>query len=148
MKTLTFTALILCCFVITSCSRYQVNLISSTNTNKNQQTGDFEFENDSVKIFYSFYGPDAPVAVSISTGKDRPWLSMAKQSATPEIKLLLTAALTRKQILTITIITRHSVTPVIQQVASIRWPVCQKTPLFYRLIRKAVIPALGSPRGF
>lgn len=72
MKTLTFTALILSCFVITSCSRYQVNLISSTNTNKNQQTGDFEFENDSVKIAYSFYGPDAPVAVSIQNKLDKP----------------------------------------------------------------------------
>ena len=72
MKTLTFTVLVLCCFVITSCSRYQLNVISSTNGTKNQQTGDFEFENDSVKIAYSFYGPDAPVTVNVQNKLDKP----------------------------------------------------------------------------
>jgi hypothetical protein len=72
MKTLFFTALIICSFILTSCSRYQINVISSTNTNKNQQTGDFEFENDSVKISYSFYGPNAPVDVNVYNKLDNP----------------------------------------------------------------------------
>ncbi|MBD1385243.1 hypothetical protein IDJ75_08125 [Mucilaginibacter rigui] len=72
MKPLLFTALVFCCFVITSCSRYQVNVISSTNGTKNQQTGDFEFENDSVKIAYSFYGPNAPVTVNVQNKLNKP----------------------------------------------------------------------------
>lgn len=72
MKKLLFPAIIACSFAITSCSRYQVNLISSTNANKNQQTGDFEFENDSVKISYSFFGEDAPVNVSVYNKLNNP----------------------------------------------------------------------------
>ncbi|MFD0766529.1 hypothetical protein ACFQZI_16835 [Mucilaginibacter lutimaris] len=72
MKTLTFTLLTVCCFILISCSRYQLNVISSQNSNKNQQTGDLEFENDSVKIAYSFYGPDAPVTVNIQNKLDKP----------------------------------------------------------------------------
>jgi hypothetical protein len=72
MKSLLFTALVFCCFAITSCSKYQLNVISSTNGIKNQQTGDFEFENDSVKIAYSFYGPDAPVTVNVQNKLNKP----------------------------------------------------------------------------
>jgi hypothetical protein len=73
MKTLQSIALALCCCLsITSCSKYQLNVISSTNGPKNQQTGDFEFENDSVKIAYSFYGPDAPVTVNVQNKLDKP----------------------------------------------------------------------------
>jgi hypothetical protein len=72
MKKLLFPAIIACSFAITSCSRYQVNLISSTNANKNQQTGDFEFENDSVKISYSFFGENAPVNVSVYNKLNNP----------------------------------------------------------------------------
>jgi hypothetical protein len=72
MKKLLLPAIIACSFAITSCSRYQINVISSTNTNKNQQTGNFEFENDSVKISYSFYGPNAPVDVNVYNKLDNP----------------------------------------------------------------------------
>jgi len=72
MKTLTFTALAIFAFALTSCSRYQVNVISSNNTSKNQQNGNFEYENDSVKISYSFYGQDAPVTVNVYNKLDNP----------------------------------------------------------------------------
>lgn len=72
MKTLNSTALLFFILIIISCSRYQLNVVSSNNTIRNQQTGDLEFENDSVKIAYSFYGPDAPVTVNVLNKLDKP----------------------------------------------------------------------------
>lgn len=68
-------------FVIVSCSRYQINTLSSTNTLKNQQTGDFEFENDSVKISYSFYGVNAPVHIQVYNKLNKPLYIDWKRSA-------------------------------------------------------------------
>lgn len=72
MKTLTFTALAICAFALTSCSRYQLNVLSSTNTSKNEQTGNFEFQNDSVRISYSFYGNNAPVSINVYNKLEQP----------------------------------------------------------------------------
>ncbi|MDR6940726.1 hypothetical protein [Mucilaginibacter pocheonensis] len=62
-----------CCLILNSCSKYQLNVISST-TGKapNQETGNYEFENDSVRFSYSFYGPDAPVTVQIFNKLNEP----------------------------------------------------------------------------
>ncbi|GGH09509.1 hypothetical protein [Mucilaginibacter phyllosphaerae] len=72
MKTLTFTILIICFFALTSCSRYQLNVLSSTNTSKNEQSGNFEFQNDSVRISYSFYGTNAPVSINVYNKLEQP----------------------------------------------------------------------------
>ncbi len=72
MKKLLLPAVLLFTFALASCSRYQVNVISSTNSRQNQESGDFEFENDSVKISYSFYGIDAPVQVTVYNKLDKP----------------------------------------------------------------------------
>ncbi|RYE19505.1 MAG: hypothetical protein EOP51_19720, partial [Sphingobacteriales bacterium] len=71
MKRLLFSAAILC-GTLASCSKYQLNVISSTNGTKSQETGEYEFENDSVKISYSFYGAEAPVAVNVYNKLNQP----------------------------------------------------------------------------
>ncbi|MGV3706502.1 MAG: hypothetical protein ACO1NU_14100 [Arcticibacter sp.] len=52
-------------FSLSSCSTYYINTLSSTNMAKDETTGDFEFENDSLKISYRFAGEDAPVKVKV-----------------------------------------------------------------------------------
>ncbi len=58
--------------MLASCSTYQVNVLSSTNTIKDDKTGVFNFENDSVKITYSFYGNNAPVSIQVFNKLDKP----------------------------------------------------------------------------
>lgn len=58
--------------VLVSCSTYQVNVLSSTNTTKDDKTGVFNFENDSVKITYSFSGNNAPVSIQVFNKLDKP----------------------------------------------------------------------------
>ncbi|MVN90707.1 hypothetical protein [Mucilaginibacter aquatilis] len=72
MKSLILPAVLAVCVIFSSCSRYQINLISSTNTTKEEDTGIFNFENDSVKISYSFYGPNAPVSIKVYNKLDKP----------------------------------------------------------------------------
>jgi len=67
-----FPALALVACVLVSCSTYQVNVLSSTNTTKDDKTGVFNFENDSVKITYSFYGNNAPVSIQVFNKLDKP----------------------------------------------------------------------------
>ncbi|RFZ92631.1 hypothetical protein D0C36_14540 [Mucilaginibacter conchicola] len=62
-----------CCAILASCSKYQLNVISSTTGKEpNKQTGNYEFENDSVRISYSFYGADAPVTVNVFNKLNEP----------------------------------------------------------------------------
>ncbi|WP_158825487.1 hypothetical protein [Mucilaginibacter lacusdianchii] len=63
-------ASILC--LLASCSRYQASTISSTNITKDERTGTFNMENDSVKISYSFYGINAPVEIQVYNKLDKP----------------------------------------------------------------------------
>ncbi|QXV66267.1 hypothetical protein INP83_04045 [Mucilaginibacter sp. 21P] len=71
-----------CCAILTSCSKYQVNVISSTTGKEpNKETGNYEFENDSVRISYSFYGPDAPVTVNVYNKLNQPLYIDWQQSA-------------------------------------------------------------------
>jgi hypothetical protein len=58
--------------VLASCSRYQASTISSTNIIKDERTGTFNMENDSVKISYSFYGINAPVEIQVYNKLDKP----------------------------------------------------------------------------
>lgn len=49
----------------TSCSTYYINTLSSVNMVKDSNTGEFQFENDSVKISYGFAGENAPVKIKV-----------------------------------------------------------------------------------
>lgn len=81
MKKLLLPATILVSVLFASCSKYQVNMLSSTNAVKNEQTGEFNVENDSVKISYSFYGQNAPVGIQVYNKSNKPlyidWQSSA-----------------------------------------------------------------------
>lgn len=59
-------------WLASSCSVYQINTISSTNTPQNEKTGDFVMENDSVKITYDFAGQNAPISIQIQNKLDQP----------------------------------------------------------------------------
>ncbi|WP_342646604.1 hypothetical protein [Mucilaginibacter sp. CSA2-8R] len=72
MKTSFLSALGLLVLALASCSTYQVNVLSSTNTTKDDKTGVFNFENDSVKITYSFSGNNAPVSIQVFNKMDKP----------------------------------------------------------------------------
>lgn len=72
MKKLILPAFLALSTLFASCSKYQVNVLSSPNTTKNPQTGNFDFENDSVKISYSFYGINAPVDIQVYNKLDKP----------------------------------------------------------------------------
>jgi hypothetical protein len=54
-----------CVFSVTSCTTYYVSRVSSTNASKNQQSGEFNIENDSIKVTYSFASLQAPVKVTV-----------------------------------------------------------------------------------
>jgi len=81
MKNLLLPAVVLFSVMLASCSRYQINMLSSTNAVKDEQTGVFNVENDSVKISYSFYGKNAPVSIKVFNKSDKPlyidWQSSA-----------------------------------------------------------------------
>ncbi|MES2278936.1 MAG: hypothetical protein V4592_23090 [Bacteroidota bacterium] len=57
---------------ITSCSKYQINVLSSTNMQKNPETGKFTTENDSMKITYSFFGRNAPINLEVYNKLNEP----------------------------------------------------------------------------
>jgi hypothetical protein len=81
MKKLLLPAAVLFSTWLVSCSKYQINMLSSTNAVKDEQTGVFKVENDSVKIFYSFYGKNAPVSIQVFNKSNKPlyidWQSSA-----------------------------------------------------------------------
>jgi hypothetical protein len=54
-----------CVLSITSCTTYYVSRVSSTNAVKNEQSGEFTIENDSIKVTYSFASLQAPVKVTV-----------------------------------------------------------------------------------
>ena len=58
--------------MLSSCSKYQISTLSSSNSVKDEKTGVFSVENDSVKISYSFYGPDAPLNIQVFNKLDKP----------------------------------------------------------------------------
>lgn len=58
--------------LLSSCSTYQMNTLSSTNTIHDEKTGTFKLENDSVKIVYSFAGQNGPIHVNIYNKLNEP----------------------------------------------------------------------------
>jgi hypothetical protein len=68
----TFLVALVCALSITSCNKYQINLLSSSNIAKDQLTGRFKMENDSVKITYSFLGSNTVMQVDILNKLNQP----------------------------------------------------------------------------
>lgn len=64
--------LILASFLLSSCSTYYVSKLNSPDLKKNEETGAFTFENDSLSIGYSFFGENAPVQIDIFNKMDEP----------------------------------------------------------------------------
>jgi hypothetical protein len=64
-KVFTLCLSAICFLSITSCSKYYISTLSSTNALKDSKTGQFNVENDSVKVTYSFAGLNAPVQVTV-----------------------------------------------------------------------------------
>ncbi|QKJ29291.1 hypothetical protein HQ865_05820 [Mucilaginibacter mali] len=68
-NTLILSALVL---LLTSCSKYQINVLSSNNIKKDPDNGKFVTENDSVKITYSFFGRNAPINLDVYNKLNEP----------------------------------------------------------------------------
>jgi len=58
--------------LLASCSKYQINTVSSTTTKKDLNSGDFVFENDTLAIVYRFNGQNAPLRVQIKNKLNDP----------------------------------------------------------------------------
>jgi hypothetical protein len=48
-----------------SCSKYYINTVSSSNMSKDKQTGEFQLDNDSVRISYGFTGQDGALYIKV-----------------------------------------------------------------------------------
>lgn len=57
---------------LTSCSKYQISILSSNNIKKDPDSGNFTMENDSAKITYSFFGKNAPINLVIFNKLNEP----------------------------------------------------------------------------
>lgn len=77
------TLLIMCIAIglLSSCSTYQMNVLSSINTVHNERTGEFKLENDSVKITYSFAGENVPIRINIYNKLNEPIYADWERSA-------------------------------------------------------------------
>ena len=65
--TLTAAALLL-----SSCSKYYVSTLDSSNTKKSEETGRFVFENDTLAITYNFNGKNAPISITMLNKLNEP----------------------------------------------------------------------------
>jgi len=57
---------------LASCSTYHINTVNSTNITKDEGTGKFVRENDSLKIIYSFSGFNGTVSIQVFNKLDQP----------------------------------------------------------------------------
>lgn len=64
--------LLLISLLMVSCSKYYINTISSVNIKKDELSGAFKQENDSLIISYSFHGQNAPVNIMVENKTDKP----------------------------------------------------------------------------
>jgi hypothetical protein len=67
--------------IFASCRSYQINTVSSANMRKNDSTGVFIVENDSLTIRYSFSGNNAPVNVEVFNKLNEPMVINWERSA-------------------------------------------------------------------
>lgn len=63
---------VLALFLLSSCSTYYISKLNSLDLAKNEETGAFLFENDSLRIGYSFFGENAPVQIDVFNKLDEP----------------------------------------------------------------------------
>lgn len=76
-----FFLLITSMAMLSSCARYYVNTLSSSNTKKEESTGRFIFENDSLTVVYNFYGKDAQISLDVYNKLNEPLYLNWQQSA-------------------------------------------------------------------
>ena len=76
-------SLFLACMAImfASCRSYQINTVSSAGMRKNDSTGVFTVENDSLSIRYSFAGNNSPVNVEVYNKLNEPMVINWERSA-------------------------------------------------------------------
>lgn len=67
--------------LLSACSTYQMNTVRSTNTLLDEKGGGFKFENDSLRITYTFTGQDMPIHVVIYNKLNEPVYVDWKRSA-------------------------------------------------------------------
>lgn len=77
LRTLPFAYLL---FLFSSCTTYQYMTVSSNNIEQNDQR-EFVVENDSLRLRYSFYGPNAPVNLEVQNKLGKPIYVDWKRSA-------------------------------------------------------------------
>lgn len=58
--------------LFSSCSTYYISKLNSPDLNKNEETGVFVFENDSMRVAYNFFGENAPVTIDVYNKLDEP----------------------------------------------------------------------------
>lgn len=58
--------------LLSSCSRYYVSTLESSNTKKKETTGEFLFENDTLSITYNFHGVNAPISIEFYNKLNEP----------------------------------------------------------------------------
>jgi len=79
MKKLTLIILIVS--AMSSCKSYMISTVSSNNASKDDTSGAFFVENDSVKISYSFTGENSPLTVAVFNKLNEPVYVNWEQSA-------------------------------------------------------------------
>jgi len=57
---------------LSSCSRYYVSTLESSNAKKSEETGAFTFENDTLAVTYNFNGQNAPVNIEFYNKLNEP----------------------------------------------------------------------------
>lgn len=57
---------------LSSCSKYYVSTLESSNTKKSEETGAFIFENDTLAVTYNFNGQNAPINIEFYNKLNQP----------------------------------------------------------------------------
>ncbi|WP_316819504.1 hypothetical protein [Pedobacter gandavensis] len=58
--------------LLSSCSRYYVSTLQSSNAKKSEKTGVFTFENDTISVTYNFNGQNAPINIEFYNKLNEP----------------------------------------------------------------------------
>lgn len=58
--------------LLSSCSKYYVSTLESSNTKKSEETGSFIFENDTLSVTYNFNGKNAPINITMRNKLNEP----------------------------------------------------------------------------
>lgn len=58
--------------LFSSCSTYYVSKLNSPDLSKDEETGAFTFENDSVQISYNFFGENGPISIHVFNKLNEP----------------------------------------------------------------------------